>query len=786
MDKVCIGITVYAEPERLMATITSLRATSSGKFELVLLPDGPDNAATAALTAKNDLPQLGSVEPRGGASCFNRLAEYSDADFVILLESGAMVGPNWLNYLIAAVSNDPNNGLVGPSTNRSWNEQAVFPSDRPLPTDATAAALDVIRRFGTSVRTLEPLYSLGDFCYGVRREVIESIGLADEGYGLGPCWEMDYNIRAARAGWRGVWACGAYVHRAPFTARRQCDEARFFESSKRRYQDKFCGARLRGERSDYRVHCRGDACPNFAPANLIEVLHPGTAPAIQRVPLEHPQPSKVEVAIERPLVSCIMPTSDRLNFVSEAIRCFLRQDYPNLELVIVDDGVHPVGPVLPNDARLRLIQLPQKKNIGAKRNMACALARGEYIAHWDDDDWYPVDRIRQQVTALQQGQVQICGTSTLFFHDALAGRAWLYRYQHTGRAWVGGNTLAYRKSWWTGHPFPEIQVGEDSRFVWSAPAGAVRDLAAPELCVARIHPGNTSPKHATGPYWEAYPVSKLEVLLGAEWPQFLFVRGLAACAEPMPLVSCIMPTYNRRAFLPLALESFSRQDYPAKELIIVDDGTDIVRDLAEGVPGVRYLHLPAHVSIGEKRNRACMEAQGAVIAHWDDDDWYAPNRLRHQVGPLLSGHADMTGLENSCLLELPSARFWLTRPGLHARMFFGDVHGGTLVYWKNLFSIGLRYPPISLAEDAAFIFAALRARKRLSRLKNDGIFVYVRHGDNAWKFQPGQFLEPAGWDLIPPPPGFSAEKLSAYKEAAARFQSRPQSCGAGILESDLN
>ena len=51
--------------------------------------------------------------------------------------------------------------------------------------------------------------------------------------------EMDYNIRAARAGWRGVWACGAYVYRPPFTGRRAKDERRLFEANKRRYQDKF-------------------------------------------------------------------------------------------------------------------------------------------------------------------------------------------------------------------------------------------------------------------------------------------------------------------------------------------------------------------------------------------------------------------------------------------------------------------------------------------------------------------------------------------------------------------
>jgi glycosyltransferase involved in cell wall biosynthesis len=268
-----------------------------------------------------------------------------------------------------------------------------------------------------------------------------------------------------------------------------------------------------------------------------------------------------------------------------------------------------------------------------------------------------------------------------------------------------------------------------------------------------------------GTYWEECLVAELESLLDKEWPLFLSPSGSGPAWRDTPLVSCIMPTFNRRSFLPLALESFSRQDYTAKELIVVDDGTDMVRDLVEKVQGVQYLRLPARASIGEKRNRACAAAQGAIIAHWDDDDWYAPSRLRHQIDPLLSGQADLTGLENSYLLELPKGQFWHTRPALHQRMFMGDVHGGTLVYWKQLILEGLRYPPISLAEDAAFILAALRARKRLLRLPNDGIFVYVRHGNNVWQFQPGQFLDPAGWEMITAPHAFSVERLSAYRQA---------------------
>ena len=54
-----------------------------------------------------------------------------------------------------------------------------------------------------------------------------------------------------------------------------------------------------------------------------------------------------------------------------------------------------------------------------------------------------------------------------------------------------------------------------------------------------------------------------------------------------PLVSCIMPTYNRREFVPRAIRYFLRQDYANKELIIIDDGTDAIKDLVSDDERIR-------------------------------------------------------------------------------------------------------------------------------------------------------------------------------------------------------
>jgi glycosyltransferase involved in cell wall biosynthesis len=184
--------------------------------------------------------------------------------------------------------------------------------------------------------------------------------------------------------------------------------------------------------------------------------------------------------------------------------------------------------------------------------------------------------------------------------------------------------------------------------------------------------------------------------------------------------------------------------------------------------------LPRRTSIGAKRNLACQHARGEIIAHWDDDDWYAPDRLRYQAAPIIQGAADLTGLENAFVLQLPQGEFWGVDSHLHQRLFVGNVHGGTLVYRKELWAKGLHYPEINLAEDASLIFRATRMGRRLMRLSNPGVFVYVRHGSNAWReFAPGAFIDPKGWRRISGPANLPQSAVAYFRNAAATPKTSP-------------
>jgi len=212
-------------------------------------------------------------------------------------------------------------------------------------------------------------------------------------------------------------------------------------------------------------------------------------------------------------VSCLMPTADRIPFVRQTVAQFLRQDYFDCELLVLDDGAQSVEDLIPDDPRVRYVREARKSPIGVKRNRACELARGDVIVHWDDDDWNAPWRVRYQVEQLLARGADICGLDRVLFYDPAEDRGWEYVYANNAAPWVYGATLCYTKSFWRRNPFPAIGVGEDSRFVWSAVTKKLVALEDPTFFIGIIHPGNTSPKQTRGTRWRPYPPAALRELM---------------------------------------------------------------------------------------------------------------------------------------------------------------------------------------------------------------------------------------------------------------------------------
>lgn len=107
-----------------------------------------------------------------------------------------------------------------------------------------------------------------------------------------------------------------------------------------------------------------------------------------------------------------------------------------------------------------------------------------------------------------------------------------------------------------------------------------------------------------------------------------------------PLISVIIPTYNRADVLGSAISSVLHQTYRPVQLIVIDDGSnDHTREVVRRFPGVQY-GRQRHAGQGAARNNGLREARGSFIATLDSDDTWDPGFLSHCLTKLETAHLD--------------------------------------------------------------------------------------------------------------------------------------------------
>lgn len=115
-----------------------------------------------------------------------------------------------------------------------------------------------------------------------------------------------------------------------------------------------------------------------------------------------------------------------------------------------------------------------------------------------------------------------------------------------------------------------------------------------------------------------------------------------------PLLSTVIPTFNRVDILRGTLRALLKQTWRPLELVVVNDGSadstaDALNELRPEVEaaGVQAKFLSqANAGVAAARNRALAEASGDYIAFIDDDDAWLPEKLSRQMDVLLASKAD--------------------------------------------------------------------------------------------------------------------------------------------------
>lgn len=158
-------------------------------------------------------------------------------------------------------------------------------------------------------------------------------------------------------------------------------------------------------------------------------------------------------------VSVLTPTYNRTQFIRRSIACYKEQFFPleQMEWIILDDGDESAEALfteatfdgIPN---IRYYREYSKMTVAAKRNKLNHLATGSIIVAWDDDDYYPPERITLIVETFNKApkEIQLVGSSLMYMYmpDKSVWSIGPFHPNHASNA-----TLAYRKSYLKNHEY---------------------------------------------------------------------------------------------------------------------------------------------------------------------------------------------------------------------------------------------------------------------------------------------------------------------------------------------
>lgn len=200
---------------------------------------------------------------------------------------------------------------------------------------------------------------------------------------------------------------------------------------------------------------------------------------------------------------------------------------------------------------------------------------------------------------------------------------------------------------------------------------------------------------------------------------------------PLPLVSCICPTYNRRRFLPWLLRIFEAQTYPAErlELVILDDSDASNQDLVDALPAsvrdrVTYVYSPTRIALGKKRNLLNATARGDYLVCLDDDDFYGPEKVAYTVKSMQVAKAEMSGSSGMYIYFPDLKKMYLSGPFAK-----GHATNGTMSYTRRYLA-NHRYEDDAQGAEEKFFMDGYR--ERILQLDPRKTILCIAHGSNTY------------------------------------------------------
>jgi len=371
------------------------------------------------------------------------------------------------------------------------------------------------------------------------------------------------------------------------------------------------------------------------------------------------QAEQAAALIRQPLISIVMPVYEpKEEWLARAVDSVRRQTYVHWELCIADDASPSpaVRPLLERlarkDPRIRVVFRERNGHISAASNSALALASGDYVGFLDHDDELAPNAL-YEVAALvnahpdtdwiysdedkidEKGRRHDAYFKPDFLPDLFLSQFYpshLSVYRTALVRAAGGLREGFEGSQDWDLALRVFEATDPSRirhiprvlYHWRAIAGSTALLAS-----EKAYPAESARKALTGHFERLEERVELHPAGGIHW------RVRYPLPSPPPLVSLVIPTRNGLDILKPCVESIlAKTDYPAIELLIVDNGSDdpdvldYLRSLANGThplvaAGIgrtaRVLEFARPFNYSAMNNFAVRQARGDVLGLLNND-----------------------------------------------------------------------------------------------------------------------------------------------------------------------
>ena len=367
---------------------------------------------------------------------------------------------------------------------------------------------------------------------------------------------------------------------------------------------------------------------------------------------------------QAPKVTAIVSTYKSALFMRGCLEDLVAQTLyakGQLEIIVIDSGSPEDEGAIVRDVQQRHPSIrylrTERETLYAAWNRAVKLARGAYLTNANTDDRHRADAL-ELLAATLDGHADVAvvyadqavtrqPNETFARHSATGRFDWpAFSWGALQQRCIVGPQPMWRRSlhdrW--GIFDEQFTVAGDYEF-WMRIGRDEKFLRVPEI-LGLYYQNGAGLEYASG---ERTAIETIEIQrryrdvgkpAAAQPTAAATATAAPAAPHKDPLVSVIMPTYNRPDFLLRALDSLTQQTFADFEVVVVNDAGAPIEALLDRYAdklAITYVRQARNHDRSAARNAGIRVARGQLIAYLDDDDCYLANHLETLVGALADG-----------------------------------------------------------------------------------------------------------------------------------------------------